>query len=54
MGETRLRWLGLVQRRPIDAIMRKINCLEVTGTSWGRGRPNKNWIGNIKNDLKAL
>lgn len=31
--ETYLGWFGHVQRRPIDTTVKKIGCLEVTGTS---------------------
>lgn len=55
MKENRLSWFGHIQRRrPTNATVRKINCLEGTGTSRRRERPKKGWIGIFKKDLKEF
>lgn len=35
MRENRLRWFGHVRRRPVDATVRTIDRLEITGTLTG-------------------
>lgn len=44
----------MYKRRPVDVIVRKIYCLEVTGTSRGGKKPNKTWIETIRNHLKRF
>nr|XP_016490784.1 PREDICTED: uncharacterized protein LOC107810509 [Nicotiana tabacum] len=41
MWEARLRWLGHVQKRSLDAPVRRCEQLVVVGTRRGRGRPKK-------------
>lgn len=41
---------GHVQKGPIDAILRNIDSLDVTGTSRKRERPKKIWIETVKNN----
>lgn len=52
--ETRLRWFGHVQKKPVDATVRKIDWFEVTGTSRDRKIPKKIWIEIVRNDIKTL
>lgn len=40
--------------RPTDVTVSKIDCLGVTSTSIGRGRPKKTWIEHLENDLNEL
>lgn len=54
MRENRLTWLGHIHRRPIVAIVKRIDCLKVIGTSSERGRPKKTWLETVNNDLKAF
>lgn len=48
-----LRWFGHVWRRLINATVRRIYCLKVTGISRGRGRFKKTWLETVRNDPKA-
>jgi hypothetical protein len=52
--ETRLRWFGHVERRPVMAPVRKSLDIQVEGPSRGRGRPKKTWMEVINSDLKKL
>lgn len=52
MRENCLRWFGHLDRRPIDATIRRTDFLEVTGTSGLRGRPKNTWIETVRNDLR--
>lgn len=54
MIEAWLRWFGHVQRRLIDATMRKIDCLGIPRTSRVKGRPRETWIDMVSNYLEAL
>lgn len=54
MRENRVRWFDHVQRRFIDATVRRIDRLEVTGASRGGGRRKKTWKELVRNDLMAL
>jgi hypothetical protein len=51
MREARLRWFGHLQRRPLDAPVRRCEKLEAEPAKRGRGRPNKCWKETIKYDL---
>ena len=51
MRESRLRWFSHVQRRTINAIVRKSELIQVEGTRKGRGRPNITLIKVIKKDM---
>lgn len=53
MRENRLRWFGHVRRRPVDATVRTIDRLEITGTLTGEEDLRK--LGrNSKTDIKTL
>lgn len=39
---------------PLDATMRKIDCLKVISASRGKEKPKKIWIEKVKNDIKAF
>lgn len=43
-----------LQRRHVDAIVRKIDCLKVTETSSEKGIPKKAWIELVRDNLKAF
>ena len=53
MRENRLRWFGHVQRKPIEAPVRRIETIIVEGKR-SRGRPKKTWVEQIKDDLSEL
>ena len=52
--ETRLRWFGHVERRPVMAPLRKSFAIQVEGPSRGRGRPKTTWMEVINSDLKKF
>ena len=49
--ENRLRWFGHIQRKPLDALVRKSDFLTIHGNARGRGRPKLTWIEIIKKDI---
>ena len=51
MRESRLRWFSHVQKRTINAIVRKSELIQVEGTKKGRGRPKITLIKVIKKDM---
>lgn len=55
MRENRLRLSGHAHgQQPIDTTVKRINWLEVRGTSRTKGRPKKTWTETVRKDLKAL
>jgi len=42
--KTHLRWFGHVQRRPLDALIRRVDQMVENLIIRGRGRPNKKTI----------
>ncbi|GER36227.1 RING/U-box superfamily protein [Striga asiatica] len=48
----RLRWFGHVQRRPLDAPVRRGVLQRVEDVKRGRGRPKLTWEESVKRDLK--
>ncbi|KAM7490942.1 hypothetical protein LguiA_033863 [Lonicera macranthoides] len=53
MVESRLRWFGHVWRRPVDAMVRRVDHMEGSLVVRGRGRPRKTIGETIKKDLEA-
>ena len=53
MRENRLRWFEHVQRKPIEAPVRRIETIIVEGKR-SRGRPKKTWVEQIKDELSEL
>ena len=51
MRENRLRWFDHIQRRPINAPVRKSDAIHIEGNARERGRPKLTWIEIIKKDL---
>ena len=51
MTETRLRWFGHVQRRPLEASVRKVDQIVFSPIRKGRGRPKRTLGEVIKRDL---
>ena len=49
--ETRLRWFGHVQRRPLEAPVRRVDQMEDSPITRGRGRPKKTIGETIRMDL---
>jgi len=50
--ETRLRWFGHMERRPIDFVVRRVNKIEGSQITIGMRRPRKYIRETIKKDLK--
>ncbi|XP_071694413.1 uncharacterized protein [Rutidosis leptorrhynchoides] len=53
LREERIRWFGLVRRRPPTAPVRRIDALTVDSVR-RRDRPTRRWDDRIKLDLKEL
>ena len=53
MRENRLRWFGHVQRKPLEAPVRRIETFIVEGKR-SRGTPKKTWVEQIKDELREL
>ena len=53
MHKNRLRWFGHVQRKPIEAPIRRIETIIVEDKR-SRGRPKKTWVEQINDDLSEL
>jgi hypothetical protein len=51
--ENRLRWFGHVERRPIDAVVRRVDQMEKSQVKRGRGRPKKTSRETIRKDLEV-
>ena len=52
MTETRLRWFGHVQRRPLEAPVRKVDQMIFSPVRRGRGRPKRTLGEVIKRDIR--
>ena len=48
MRENRLRWFGHIQRKPLNAPIRKSDLLTIQGNARGRRRPKLTWTEIIK------
>ena len=53
MVENRLRWFGHVERRPVDAVVRRVHQMEESQVKRGRGRPRKIIRETIGKDLEV-
>jgi len=51
--ENRLRWFGHVERRPVDAVLRRVDQMEESHVKRGRGRPRKTIRETIRKDLEV-
>ncbi|PKA49222.1 ataxia telangiectasia mutated family protein [Apostasia shenzhenica] len=54
LRESRLRWFGHLNRRPIEAPIRKIELLDFAHVQRGRGRPKKTRQETIWSDLSYI
>ena len=54
LRECRLRWYGHMQRRPLDAPVRRLEGIHVNDAKRGRGRPKRTWMELIRKDLTLL
>ena len=52
MVETRLRWFAHVERRPMDSAVRRVDQMEGSQITRGRGRPRKTMRETIRKDLE--
>lgn len=50
--ENRLKLFGLVERKNINNMVKKVGKLKVEGNR-GRSRPQKKWMGVIEEDMRA-
>jgi hypothetical protein len=41
MVETRIRWFGHVERKPVDFVVRRVDRIKGSQITRGRGRPRK-------------
>ena len=51
--ENKLRWFGHVERRPIDAVVRRVDQMEESQVKRGRGRLRKTIRETIRKDLEV-
>ena len=49
--ENRLWWFGHIQRRPLEALVKKSDLLIIYSNDRGRGRLKLTWIEIIKKDI---
>jgi len=49
----RLRWFGHVERRPVDAVVKRVDQMEESQVKRGRGRPRKTIRETIRKDLEV-
>jgi len=52
--ERRLRWLGHVMRMDDNRLPRQAVHWDISGSKRKPGRPRKNWIDTIQQDLKSI
>jgi len=45
-------WFQHVERRPVNSVVRRVNQIEGSQTTRGRGRPRKTIKETIKNDIE--
>jgi hypothetical protein len=50
--ETMIRWFRHVERRPVDYVLRRVDQIEGSQITRGRGRPRKTIRETIKKDLE--
>jgi len=51
--ENRLRWFGHVERRPVDAVIRRVDQMEESQVKRDRRRPRKTIKETIRKDLEV-
>ena len=51
MRENRLQWFGHIQRKPINAPVRKSDAIHIEGNARGIEMPKLTWVYIIKKDL---
>jgi len=49
----RLRWFGHVERRLVDAVVRRVDQMEESQVKRGKGRPRKTIRETIRRDLEV-
>ena len=54
MKENRLRWFGHIVRRPTDALVRRVEKIDIVQGKKLRGRPKMTWMEVVKKDMKLL
>jgi len=53
MVENRLRWIGHVERRPVDVVVRRVDQMEESQIRRGRERPRKTIKETIREGLEV-
>jgi len=51
--ENRLRWFGHIERRPVEAVVRRVDQVEESQVRRGRGRPRKTIRETIRKNLEV-
>ena len=54
MRENRLRWFDHLRCKPTDALVRKVEKIDIVQSKKLRGRPKMTWMEVVKNDMKLL
>ena len=54
MRENRLRWFRYIRRKPMDALVRRVEKIDIEQGKILRGRPKITWIEVVKRDMKLL
>ncbi|KAJ7982614.1 Retrovirus-related Pol polyprotein LINE-1 [Quillaja saponaria] len=54
MKENRLRWFRHIQRRPIDAVVKQGDLVQVPGIRRSKGTPKLTWGATIEKDMAVL
>jgi len=54
MEETRLKWFGHVERRHVDFVVWRVDQMEGSQITRGRGRPRKTIRETIRKDLVII
>jgi hypothetical protein len=52
--ENRLRWFEHVERRSVDAVVRRVDQMEESHVKRGKGRPRRTTRETITNDLEVI
>jgi hypothetical protein len=52
--EDRLRWFEHVERRSVDAVVRRVDQMEESHVKRGKGRPRRTTRETITNDLEVI
>ena len=54
LRENRLRWFGHVYRRPVDAVVKRADMIDLGSNAMGRGRPKLTLDAVVRKDMNML